>query len=157
MTLNADQMKPKSHISSVRLGLAALIPAACFLLPLPTGVAQASTLKTLSEADLLAQAATTICPAQLGGAIDRITQRPSLAGVRWGILVQTVDHTASRKTLFARNATTLLAPASNNKLLTTAAALKALGAQYRFRTAVYGDRNSPNLTTLRLSGAAIQA
>jgi len=153
MTLNADRMKPKSHVSRVRWGFAALIPAACLLLPLPTGVAQASTLKTLSKADSLAQVtATTICPAQLGGAIDRITQRPSLAGVRWGILVQTVDNTASRKTLFARSATTLLAPASNNKLLTTAAALKALGAQYRFRTALYGDRNSPNLTTLRLVG-----
>ena len=91
-----------------------------------------------------------LCPAQLGSAIDRITKRSSLAGVRWSILVQPLGD--SRRTLFASNATTLLAPASNNKLLTTAAVLKALGAQYHFRTAVYGDSTQPNLATLRLVG-----
>ncbi|XGV98210.1 MAG: D-alanyl-D-alanine carboxypeptidase/D-alanyl-D-alanine-endopeptidase [Leptolyngbya sp. BL-A-14] len=107
----------------------------------------------LAQVGPLTQATTNaICPAQLGNAIDRITGRASLRGVRWGILVQTLDAPANRKTLVARNATMLFAPASNNKLLTTAAALRALGAQYRFRTVVYGDRPSPNLTSLRIVG-----
>ncbi|MBW4469882.1 MAG: D-alanyl-D-alanine carboxypeptidase/D-alanyl-D-alanine-endopeptidase [Stenomitos rutilans HA7619-LM2] len=105
------------------------------------------------QATSLAQAsAGTLCPAQIGSAIDRITQRKALAGVRWGIVVQTLANPANRKTLIARNATTLLAPASNNKLLTTAAVLNALGATYRFRTAVYGDSPQPNLVTLRVIG-----
>ncbi|PSB26753.1 D-alanyl-D-alanine carboxypeptidase/D-alanyl-D-alanine-endopeptidase [Stenomitos frigidus ULC18] len=97
-----------------------------------------------------ASAAGGLCPAQLGSAIDRITKRSSLAGVRWGISLQSLGEPA--RTLYASNATTLLIPASNNKLLTTAAALKALGAQYRFRTAVHGDSAQPTLATLRLSG-----
>jgi serine-type D-Ala-D-Ala carboxypeptidase/endopeptidase (penicillin-binding protein 4) len=104
------------------------------------------------RSSVVAQAGTTgtLCAAQLGSTIDRITKRSSLAGVRWSIVVQSLGD--PRKTLFTSNATTLLIPASNNKLLTTAAALKALGAQYRFRTAVYGDSTQPKLATLRLIG-----
>ena len=111
--------------------------------PLPQSKARSSTVAQASAAGAL-------CPAQLGGAIDRITQRSSLANVRWSISIQTLGDSA--RTLYTRNAMTLLAPASNNKLLTTAAALKALGAQYRFRTAVYGDSTQPNLATLRIVG-----
>ncbi|MBW4691792.1 MAG: D-alanyl-D-alanine carboxypeptidase/D-alanyl-D-alanine-endopeptidase [Lyngbya sp. HA4199-MV5] len=128
-------------------------------MPVQPSVAYTSLAPTVStssasvRATSLAQAtANTVCPAQLSSAIDRITQRKALAGVRWGIVVQTLANPANRKTLVARNATTLLAPASNNKLLTTAAALTALGAAYRFRTGVYGDSTQPNLTTLRIVG-----
>ncbi len=95
-----------------------------------------------------------VCPAQLGGAIARITDRPALAKVRWGILVQTLDNPTRRQTLFARNAATPLIPASNVKILTTAAALTAQGGNYRFRTAVFGDRAQPTLSqsTLRIVG-----
>ena len=118
--------------------------------------AQTSPPTNLPRSTVLAQASTSgaICPAQLGGAIARITNRPALANVRWGILVQTLDTPTRRQTLFARNATTPLIPASNIKILTTAAALTALGSNYRFRTAVFGDRTQSNLSqpTLRIIG-----
>jgi D-alanyl-D-alanine carboxypeptidase/D-alanyl-D-alanine-endopeptidase (penicillin-binding protein 4) len=97
------------------------------------------------------QSARAICPVQLEGAINRIADRTRSS--RWGILVQTLDNDPGRrKTLFARNATTLLIPASNNKLFTTAAILTKLGAQYRIRTSVYGDNTQPNQAGLRIVG-----
>lgn len=45
---------------------------------------------------------------------------------------------ATGQTLFARNADTPLAPASNEKLTVTFAALEELGTAYRFRTEVLG-------------------
>lgn len=79
---------------------------------------------------------------------------------------------ATGQTLFARNADRPLAPASNEKLTVTYAALAELGTSYRFRTAVlgrgsqdgivwrgdvylkgYGD---PTLTSLQLERLATQ-
>ena len=102
---------------------------------------------TVKQPNKVAQA-TGICPAQLATSINRSLDRVS--GARWSVLVQAQG--AGRQTLFARNPTTLLIPASNNKIFTTAAALKKLGAEYRIRTAVYGSGSSPNLATLRIVG-----
>lgn len=55
---------------------------------------------------------------------------------QWSALVVSVD---TRDTLFAVGADTPLAPASNIKLLTTAAALHILGPEYRFQTWVMAD------------------
>lgn len=55
---------------------------------------------------------------------------------RWGALVVSLD---TGDTLFAIEPAEPLAPASNVKLLTSAAALRALGPDYRFRTWVLGD------------------
>lgn len=49
----------------------------------------------------------------------------------WGVLVTSLDQ---GDTLFALNPDSSLAPASNVKLLTSAAALAGLGAEFRFRT-----------------------
>lgn len=54
----------------------------------------------------------------------------------WGVLVTSLDR---GDTLFARNAHESLAPASNLKLLTTAAALHHLGEEFRFRTFLLAD------------------
>ncbi|MGA7937893.1 MAG: D-alanyl-D-alanine carboxypeptidase/D-alanyl-D-alanine-endopeptidase [Kovacikia sp.] len=91
-----------------------------------------------------------LCPAQLGGTLNRITKR--VGSARWGILVQTLDQNTNRKALFALNPTTLLIPASNNKLFTTAAVLTKLGAQYRMRTSVYGDGMTSELANVRIVG-----
>ncbi|UBF26506.1 D-alanyl-D-alanine carboxypeptidase/D-alanyl-D-alanine-endopeptidase [Kovacikia minuta CCNUW1] len=118
----------------------------------PSTSTQNSKLKT-QNLKLISQAqpiANPICPAQLGRAINRISDR--VGGARWGILVQTLGNRANRKTLFSRNPTTLLIPASNNKLLTTAAVLTKLGAEYRIRTSVYGEGTDPSLATLRIVG-----
>lgn len=91
----------------------------------------------------------TLCPADLPVAIAAITERPDLARSRWGILVQTLN---SGRTLYALEAQQYFTPASNAKLLTTAAALHQLGTQYRIRTSVYGTEASPNLEALWVVG-----
>lgn len=90
-----------------------------------------------------------ICPAQLGGTLDRIVDRLPAS---WGVLVQTQAPRGTRQNLYARNPFTQLVPASNNKIFTTAAALTRLGAQYQIRTPVFGNTNSPDLVTLRVIG-----
>jgi len=90
-----------------------------------------------------------ICPAQLGGTLDRIV---NALPASWSVLVQTQAPRGARQNLYARNASTQLIPASNNKLFTTAAALTKLGAQYQIRTPVFGNSNTPELVTLRVIG-----
>jgi D-alanyl-D-alanine carboxypeptidase/D-alanyl-D-alanine-endopeptidase (penicillin-binding protein 4) len=94
-----------------------------------------------------------LCPAQLATAVAPILKRSQVAGVRWGILVERqTPIKADRTTLFSRNPTTLLIPASNNKLFTTTAALLGLGQHYTIRTTITGSGTPPNLNTLRIIG-----
>lgn len=92
----------------------------------------------------------TVCPAQLTSRIDQIINR--LPRAQWSVLVQNQANPGDRQNLYARNPSTLLVPASNNKLFTTAAALKKLGAQYQIRTPVFGNSAEPTLQTLRVIG-----
>ncbi|MBD0307353.1 MAG: D-alanyl-D-alanine carboxypeptidase/D-alanyl-D-alanine-endopeptidase, partial [Microcoleus sp. T1-bin1] len=57
---------------------------------------------------------------------------------RWGILIQPLSSTT---TLYSRDAQKYFIPASNVKLLTTAAALQKLGADFRIKTSVYRGEN----------------
>ncbi|BAY32743.1 D-alanyl-D-alanine carboxypeptidase/D-alanyl-D-alanine-endopeptidase [Nostoc carneum NIES-2107] len=91
----------------------------------PTPIAPASTTKA-------------ICPTQLGTSIDAVINRPSFNRVRWGILVQSIS---SGQTLYSRDAQKYFTPASNTKLLTTAAALQQLGTNFRIRTSIYQNAN----------------
>jgi len=68
--------------------------------------------------------------------IDRLVLGPSWRNAEWGVLVVSLDH---GDTLYSVNPTAPMAPASNVKLLTTAAALEALGPDYRFLTYVMTD------------------
>lgn len=90
-------------------------------------------------------AALLLCPAASVGAQDleelqtRLTHAiapTTWHGATWGVMVRSLD---TGDTLFALEADEPLAPASNLKLLTTAAALRILGPQYRFRTYVLTD------------------
>jgi serine-type D-Ala-D-Ala carboxypeptidase/endopeptidase (penicillin-binding protein 4) len=90
-----------------------------------------------------------ICPAQLEGAIAQITTAPELRQVRWGIAVQTL---ADSQPVYAQNAEQLLIPASNAKLLTTAAALTQLTPTFRFRTSVYQTSQTGEPLSLRILG-----
>ncbi|BAY12645.1 D-alanyl-D-alanine carboxypeptidase/D-alanyl-D-alanine endopeptidase [Calothrix sp. NIES-2098] len=103
-----------------------------------------------------------ICPAQLGTSIDTIINRPSFSRVRWGILVQPLS---SGSTLYSRDANKYFTPASNTKLLTTAAALQQLGENFRIRTSIYQNpngvlrvvgRGDPSLSDRQLQALAQQ-
>lgn len=59
--------------------------------------------------------------------------RASWGQASWGVMVVSLD---AGDTLFAVEPDSALAPASNLKILTSAAALRALGTEYRFRTYV---------------------
>ncbi|MEH2259610.1 D-alanyl-D-alanine carboxypeptidase/D-alanyl-D-alanine endopeptidase [Nostoc sp.] len=79
-----------------------------------------------------------ICSSQLGTAIDTVINRPLFSRGRWGILIQPLS---TAQTLYSRDAQKYFTPASNLKLLTTAAALQELGANFRIRTSIYQNSN----------------
>jgi D-alanyl-D-alanine carboxypeptidase/D-alanyl-D-alanine-endopeptidase (penicillin-binding protein 4) len=103
-----------------------------------------------------------ICPGELGAQVDAIANRPEFSRSRWGILIQPLSSTA---TLYSRDAQKYFIPASNVKLLTTAAALHKLGADFRIKTSVYSDENGslyvagrgdPSITEAQLQSLAQQ-
>ncbi|HEY9867548.1 MAG TPA: D-alanyl-D-alanine carboxypeptidase/D-alanyl-D-alanine-endopeptidase, partial [Candidatus Obscuribacterales bacterium] len=106
--------------------------------------------------------ATKICPAELEPAINAIANRPQFQQSRWGILIETLSQNI---TLYNRDSQHYFIPASTAKLLTTAAALEKLGANFRIKTSVYGDaqgniyivgRGDPTLTETQLKDLAQQ-
>ena len=122
------------------------------------GVQVGITLKPAKAQTQFAPTTTTksICPAQLGSVVDAVTNRPQFSRMRWGILVQNLSDT---QTLYSRDAQKYFTPASTNKLLISAAVLQQLGANFRFRTSVYGSgdgvlhvvgRGDPSLTDIQL-------
>lgn len=103
-----------------------------------------------------------ICPGELGAQVDAIANRPEFSRSRWGILIQPLSSTA---TLYSRDAQKYFIPASNVKLLTTAAALQKLGADFRIKTSVYSGENGslyvagrgdPTITEAHLQSLAQQ-
>jgi D-alanyl-D-alanine carboxypeptidase/D-alanyl-D-alanine-endopeptidase (penicillin-binding protein 4) len=103
-----------------------------------------------------------ICPGELGAQVDAIANRPEFSRSRWGILIQPLSSTA---TLYSRDAQKYFIPASNVKLLTTAAALQKLGADFRIKTSVYSGENGslyvagrgdPSITETQLQSLAQQ-
>lgn len=105
--------------------------------------------------------ASSLCPGQLPAEIDAIVSRPQFRRQRWGILIQPLF---SSQTLYSRDAEKYFVPASNAKLLITAAALHKLGPDYRIRTSVYQDslgvrvvgRGDPSLDPAQLQSLARQ-
>ncbi len=79
-----------------------------------------------------------ICAVDLGAKIDAIANRAEFSRSRWGILIQPLSSAA---TLYSRDSQKYFIPASNVKLLTTAAALQKLGANFRIKTSVYSGEN----------------
>ncbi len=80
-----------------------------------------------------------LCLAQLPAAIDRVVNQGAVGRSQWSILVQTLN---SGQTLYNLNEQQLLVPASNIKLLTSAAAIAELGSQFRIRTSIYDVGNN---------------
>lgn len=82
-----------------------------------------------------------ICRAELPRRIDAILNGYTLDGANVGVLIE--DANPDTRVLYARRAQEKFVPASNVKLLTTAAALHNLGPDFSIRTSVYGTPNSP--------------
>lgn len=131
----------------------------------PLQASQSSAIQAASHQPFISQAtASGICPAQLEQRVNPIINRPAFQRVRWGIQVQPL---ASGPVLFQREGDRFFVPASNAKLLTTAAVLTQFGPQYQIRTAVYrvpepgitlrvAGRGDPSLTTAQLQNLASQ-
>lgn len=111
------------------------------------------------------RSAASICPAELATAIDAAIERPPLHRARWGILIQPLSLGARSRVLYSHNAERYFTPASTAKLLTTAAALRQLGSDYKIRTSVYDTgagvlrvlgRGDPTLTDVQLKALAQQ-
>lgn len=121
---------------------------------------------TLFEQAAIAQtdkSSPSICQAQLKTAIDQVINRPQFRRARWGILIESL--LPNTTPLYSHNAESFFIPASNVKLLTTAAALHQLGANYRIRTSVYQlargilrvvGRGDPSLQDAQLQDLAQQ-
>ncbi|MEA5465881.1 D-alanyl-D-alanine carboxypeptidase/D-alanyl-D-alanine endopeptidase [Leptothoe sp. PORK10 BA2] len=91
--------------------------------------------------------ASAYCRADLTRQIDTIAAQPALKKARLGILIET----QSGQVIYSRDADRYFVPASNVKLLTTAAALSSLGPNFTIRTSVYGEpTNGP--TALQVVG-----
>jgi D-alanyl-D-alanine carboxypeptidase/D-alanyl-D-alanine-endopeptidase (penicillin-binding protein 4) len=69
--------------------------------------------------------------------IDRAIDASDLTRARWGVFVISMK---DGRVLVSRNGDKLFTPASNMKIYTTAVALDLLGADYRWRTSVYADK-----------------
>lgn len=71
-----------------------------------------------------------ICAAYIEPIINRILEQPTLANGKWAILVQATDGS----TIYSRNPDSYMIPASNVKLLVTAAALQKLDLSGQIRS-----------------------
>ena len=70
----------------------------------------------------------------LGERIERILDDPRSSSAFWGVYVKDLS---SGRVIYKRNADKTLVPASNQKILTAAAALDILGSSYRYETTLY--------------------
>lgn len=84
-------------------------------------------------------------PTELSAAIDRVLQDSVLSQTKTGIKIVSLQ---TGQTFYERDSNLLFHPASNMKLFTTAAALKYLGPNFRFRTVLYADSASIQDSTI---------
>lgn len=99
------------------------------------GVLSPSTPALGPEARLSISGAAPADPTTLGATLARLATAGSRSE-RWGIIVVSLDR---GDTLWTHNADEAMAPASNMKLYTSAAALHLLGPEYRFTTWLVAD------------------
>lgn len=68
--------------------------------------------------------------------LDRIFADPNFANAQWGVEILSLDR---GEPIYELNSTRLYMPASNNKVLTTSAALVRLGPDFRYETQIVAD------------------
>lgn len=100
-----------------------------------------------------------VSPTSTPATLDKLLSDPALQGATVSLMVRDAR---SGATLYQHNPRTRLVPASNLKLLTTAAAMDVLGPHYRFATQLLsngirqGDRLTGNLYLRGLGDPSIQ-
>jgi serine-type D-Ala-D-Ala carboxypeptidase/endopeptidase (penicillin-binding protein 4) len=104
--------------------------------------AQAAATPALPKTSATPVASQTRSQATLDAAIDRILTRNHLAT---GTVSVSVWDMQAADQVYARNTATLLAPASNEKLVTSAAALGLWGGNYHFKTELYATAPAPGV------------
>ncbi|MBE5394424.1 D-alanyl-D-alanine carboxypeptidase/D-alanyl-D-alanine-endopeptidase [Brevibacillus borstelensis] len=80
---------------------------------------------------------------KLSALLDPIAEEADASGITAGIVVKALDQEQGEAIWYEHEADTLLTPASNLKLLTTATALAQLGKDYQFKTEMYGSTPLP--------------
>ena len=108
-----------------------------------------TTIPARAQQPVAPPASPAVCASQLPAAINNIIDRPELRRYRWGIVVQKLGGTQQ---LYHRDGDRLFIPASNVKLITTAVALRQLGASMRLRTSVYQLPSNGSLSNLLVVG-----
>lgn len=146
------------------------------LIPGLAAIAVDKTVDSQSRGQLITvarQSSESICTAQLRTAIDAVINRPQFGRARWGILIErllpdTINPVSTVNqdyALYSRDAERYFIPASNVKLLTTAAALHKLGSEFKIQTSIYDvgagslrvvGRGDPTLTDTQLRELAQQ-
>jgi serine-type D-Ala-D-Ala carboxypeptidase/endopeptidase (penicillin-binding protein 4) len=91
-------------------------------------------------------AAIPVSESEFAKRLDQLIDESGFASARWGISVISL---ADGATLYSRNADKLFTPASNMKIYTTAVALDLLGADYRWRSSVYVDKQPDTSGTVQ--------
>jgi serine-type D-Ala-D-Ala carboxypeptidase/endopeptidase (penicillin-binding protein 4) len=81
-----------------------------------------------------------MCRAELPRKVDAIVNGYTLRGAKVGVLIEDIN--PGTRTIYAKRAQEKFIPASNVKLLTTAAALQNLGPDFKISTSVFGRPNS---------------
>jgi D-alanyl-D-alanine carboxypeptidase/D-alanyl-D-alanine-endopeptidase (penicillin-binding protein 4) len=92
---------------------------------------------------------TSFCKSKINDDINNIINRPDWQQSRWGILIKNLQ---SGEVLYSLNSDKFFIPASNVKLLVTAASLLKFGSNFSLKTPIYLNGNSPNLDSLIIQG-----
>jgi serine-type D-Ala-D-Ala carboxypeptidase/endopeptidase (penicillin-binding protein 4) len=98
------------------------VPESLPVVPDPNALRQAAALRGVRPM-LPRPPAGAICPYQLESQINQILQRSAFRSTRWAIQIDSIDYPGE---LYSYNGNDFLIPASNVKLLTTAAALQSV-------------------------------
>jgi serine-type D-Ala-D-Ala carboxypeptidase/endopeptidase (penicillin-binding protein 4) len=89
------------------------------------------------------------CRQELARKLNTIIDRPQFKRSHWGIIIQ---NPRTKETIYSLDSDKSFIPASTVKLLTTAAVLSELGANFRIVTPIYATGELPYLETMRIKG-----
>jgi serine-type D-Ala-D-Ala carboxypeptidase/endopeptidase (penicillin-binding protein 4) len=131
--------------SIAKKGYKFIIIVCCLLLPLPTQLLA----RDNDNSKEIIPDREQVCAADLGKKIEAIIHRPEWLRSQWGIAIETLK---SKRILYQLNGDLYFVPASNTKLLSSAAVLLKLGSNFNIKTSFYITGNTPNLSSLRVVG-----